>query len=146
MLTSGIVQGICILAGVAAIYGMVLPTGASEGQARAVAFTGIVFGNVALILANRSRYASLRSMLGTYNPALWMVGAGALLALAATLMIEPVRALFRFDAIGIALFDLGAAAALPGLAALAALKLYTARRAPNTVRARDERQPARRTE
>jgi P-type Ca2+ transporter type 2C len=131
-LGSGIAQGVGVLVGVAAVYGLALAAGAAEGQARAMAFTGIVIGNISLILGNRSRHASLWRILRTHNPALWIVITGALAGLAAVLTIPPVQHLFRFEALGAQNVAIGAAATLPGLAVLAileALKWFRGRRA-----------------
>jgi len=123
-LASGIVQGVAVLVGVAAVYGLALAAGAAEGQARAMAFTGIVIGNISLILGNRSRQAPLWRVLKTRNRALWMVIAGALAGLGAVLTIAPVRDLFRFEALGAQYVAAGAAAALPGLVVLIIVETF----------------------
>ena len=131
MLASGILQGFGVLVGVATVYGLALAAGASEGQARAMAFTGIVIGNIGLILGNRSHQAPLWKILRTRNPALWMVIVGALAGLATVLIIPSIRDLFRFEALGARYVAVGAAAALPGLAVLAlreAFKWFRIRR------------------
>ena len=45
-----------------------------------MAFAAIVFGNLGLILATRSRHATLLETLRRPNPALWWIVGGALLA------------------------------------------------------------------
>jgi Ca2+-transporting ATPase len=93
------IEGAAILVAIALMYGLVLHAGVSEERARAMAFTALVFGNVALILSNRSGYESLFRTLRTPNPALWWLVAGALGGLAAALWIPALQRVFRFEAL-----------------------------------------------
>ena len=63
-------------------------------------FATIVFGNLWLILSNRSHAQPLWVSLRAPNPALWWVIAGTLVALAATLYVPVLSALFRFSPLG----------------------------------------------
>jgi Ca2+-transporting ATPase len=82
---------------VALAYWWALSNGRSPGEVRALGFAAIVFGNLALILANRSSARPLLATLGRPNPALWWVLGGTLAALAAAIYLPPVAGLFRFS-------------------------------------------------
>ncbi len=60
-----------------------------------MAFAAIVIGNIGLILANRSRHATLAETLRRPNPPLWWVVGGALLGLGFALYVPPMREIFR---------------------------------------------------
>jgi Ca2+-transporting ATPase len=94
---------------------------------RALGFAAIVFGNVGLILAGRSRERGLLETLARRNAALWMVVAGALCALLAALYLPPLAALFRFAPLGAGDLAVAAAAGLAGLAVIEAGKAIRAR-------------------
>ncbi|HET7362927.1 MAG TPA: cation-translocating P-type ATPase [Burkholderiales bacterium] len=89
MLATSFVLGVAVLIAVLALYAWALHAGRAEAEARAIAFAGIVFGNVALIFASRPS-------LTARNAALWWIAGGALAALAATIYWPPAAALFRF--------------------------------------------------
>lgn len=96
MVATSVLQGAGVLIAVTLLYGVVLATGTPEPQARAMAFAAVVFGNVGLILSNRSRQATLRETLRRPNPTLWWIVGGALLGLALALYVEPMLEIFRF--------------------------------------------------
>lgn len=108
-----LLQGAVMLAAVALVYAWGLQHAGTEEQARAMAFTTIVLGNLGLILANRSRSRSLFTTLRVRNRALAWISAGALVGMAVTLFMPAVSQLFRFEPPGaLALvLCLGAAAA-----------------------------------
>ena len=58
IIATSVLQGVGVLVAVALLYALVLEAGTPEPQARAMAFAAIVFGNVGLILATRSRQAT----------------------------------------------------------------------------------------
>ncbi len=76
--------------GLGALYFTLVVSDASLG------FAAIVFGNIAMIHATRSRYRSILETLPRANPALWWVTGAALTALAAAIYVPPVADLFRF--------------------------------------------------
>ena len=98
MLVAGIAQGAVVLIAVALLYGLALKGGESEGTARAMSFSAIVFANIALIIGNRSYESSVRALLRP-NAALWALIAGTLTALALVLYVAPLRAIFRFESL-----------------------------------------------
>jgi Ca2+-transporting ATPase len=111
-----LLQGAAMLAMVAAVYGWVLARGMGEAEARTMAFTTIVLGNLGLILANRSHQRTIFETLVTPNPALWWVIAAALGGLALSLFVPYFQVLFRFAPLGVMDLALCALAALAGLA------------------------------
>jgi len=96
MVATSAVEGLAILVAVAALYAVALGGGTAEPEARAMVFAAIVLGNIGLILANRSRQATLAESLRRPNPALWWVIAGAILGLGLALYVPAVREIFRF--------------------------------------------------
>ncbi len=91
--------GVAVLIAVAVGYDWVLALGRSEGVARAFAFTAIVFGNLALIILNRSAEQSSKAIFARPNPALWWIVLVTLAALATSLYVMPAAAIFRFEAL-----------------------------------------------
>ena len=91
-----VLQGAVMLLSVAVIYWFALARGAGEAEARAMAFTTIVLGNLGLILANRSATRSILTTLRFPNPALWWVIGGTVGGIALSLYVPYLRNLFRF--------------------------------------------------
>jgi Ca2+-transporting ATPase len=119
MLAASAGEGMLALAAVAVLYGTALAAGKPEATARAMGFAAVVLANIALIMGNRSREATLRAMLRP-NPALWWVIGAALVSLALALYLPVLRGIFRFATLeGTEL----AASALPALIVLSALML-----------------------
>ena len=96
MLLVSFALGLSALAAVVLVYGWALRSGRSEGEVRALAFAAIVSCNLVMIHATRSRDLSVFSSLAKPNTALWWVTGGTLVALAASLYVPAVAALFRF--------------------------------------------------
>ena len=99
------------------------PAGAAENAARATAFATLVFGNLALIFANRSHALTLFEAATHENVALWWIVAAALAALAASLYIPAAAAMFRFEAIGAGHLALAAAAGIGSVLWFDAVKI-----------------------
>ena len=116
MVAAGVMQGMGILAAVVLLYAMTLAKGTPEAQARAMAFTTIVLGNVGLILSNRSRQAALAKTLRRPNVALWWVIGAALLGLGLALYVPSMYEVFRFAPLTAYQILISAAAAVAGLA------------------------------
>jgi P-type Ca2+ transporter type 2C len=92
-------QGASVLAIVLAVFLVALRMGRGPQDARTVAFVSLVLSNLALILSNRSWSRPIAEAGRRRNPALaWMAGA-ALLMLSLTLVMPPIRELFRFSAL-----------------------------------------------
>jgi Ca2+-transporting ATPase len=118
-----LLQGAAMLLMVVLVYGYVLQRGASDAEARAMAFVTIVLGNLGLILANRSRSRTIFATLRFPNPALWWVVGCTLLGVLLVLQIPYLRELFRFAPLGAADLMLCAAAAIMGVAWLELYKI-----------------------
>src|SRR5512138_842625 len=96
MVLSGLIQGLGILAVVAAVYIFALNRNLGEDEARMFAFVTLVIGNLGLIFANRSRTLSIFQSLRIPNKALWWVAGGALFFLVLVLTIPALRDVFQF--------------------------------------------------
>ena len=92
----GVIQGLIGLAGLLAGYAIVLTQGATDEEARATAFAGLVVVNIAMILTNRSRWESLWTSFARPNPFLWSVVGVAAGVLLLAIYFAPVAELFRF--------------------------------------------------
>ncbi len=91
-----LLQGIGILAAVLIVFGVgYYRRGMTESDARGLAFTTLIFANVALILTNRSWTRSILQTLRTPNKSLWWVITGALGLLAVTLYVPVACRLFK---------------------------------------------------
>ena len=110
---TALLQGLTALLAVAVLYAWALDHGRSEATARAMAFATIVFGNVGLILANRSPDASLFTMLRVNNPVLAWLISGAIIGLMCVIYVPGMNTMFRFVPLtpGELLASLGATAA-----------------------------------
>ena len=94
-----LVQGGVVLAAVAGLHAVMLAAQVPEAVARAATFSALVMANIGLIVANRSMTGSLWQALTRPNPALVRVLLATAVLMAAVLAYEPLRALFRFDAV-----------------------------------------------
>jgi Ca2+-transporting ATPase len=119
MIAVAILEGGAILVAVALLYAVVLAGGMPEREARAMAFAAVVIGNIGLILANRSRHATLTETLRRPNPALWWVIGGALLGLGFALYVPAMRDIFRLAPLSPLQLLASAAVASASFAALA---------------------------
>src|SRR5262245_15740840 len=90
-------QGLVVLLVTLMAYLVSLYRGQGEMDARAISFTTLVLGNLALIWANRSRTRTIPEMLRTPNGPLWMVTLGTLALLAVVLYVPVIRELFEFS-------------------------------------------------
>jgi P-type Ca2+ transporter type 2C len=96
-LAQSIAEGMCVLVAIAVVFWVGLHRHAGAADARSLAFTTLILGNLGLIWVNRSRSRGLWAALRTPNPVWWAVVVGALGALAAALSIRPLRSLFQFS-------------------------------------------------
>lgn len=106
-----ITQGLVLLIMVLIVYVGSMAGGLADESVRSVTFVTLVVGNIALILANRSRHVSAaRALFTRRNPALLVVMGLAVTLLVVLIGVSPVR-----DAL-----DLGALTALQWAVAVAA--------------------------
>ena len=96
MVGTGLVQGLSVFAVVGGIYAWALTTGLGEAEARALAFINLVFGNLGMILSNRSWTRSIISTLREKNPSVKWVAGGAVAFLSLVVFVPFLRSLFRF--------------------------------------------------
>jgi Ca2+-transporting ATPase len=97
MVTTGVLQGLLLFAVTLSAFLIALYRGQGELDARAISFTTLVLGNVALIWANRSRTWTIPELLFSRNPALWAVTGGTLALLATVLYLPWPRNLLQFS-------------------------------------------------
>jgi hypothetical protein len=116
LIGQSIFQGASLLAAIGLLHAWQFSMGVADGELRALVFAAVVFGNVGLILCNRSRNATISATLWSRNPALWWLIVAALAGLFMALFLDPVTALFRFAHLGAQQLLLSAAAAVVGLA------------------------------
>jgi P-type Ca2+ transporter type 2C len=94
-----LLQGAGILIAVLIIFGLAFyQRGLTEEDARGLAFTTLIFANVALILTNRSWTRSIIRTLRTPNRSVWLVVAAALGLLAVSLYAPAAARLFKMAA------------------------------------------------
>jgi Ca2+-transporting ATPase len=129
MLGVSLVLGVAMLVAVAIAYAWVAGSGVPDGQVRSFGFAAIVFGNLALIHATRSRDRMILETLRRPNPALWWITGGALAALAASIYVAPIADVFRFAPLPAGLLALAALAGLAGVAWYEAYKYLKPRAA-----------------
>ena len=123
MLAVSLGLGLSLLTSVGLVYAWAAASGRPDGEVRALGFASVVFGNLALILATRSRDRALLAVLARPNPALWWIVGGTLAALAGALYVPAAASLFRFAPLGWAELAVALGAGLSGIAWLEALKL-----------------------
>lgn len=128
MLAMSFALGVSVLIGVCAVYWWVTGAGRSDAEIRAVGFAAIVFGNIALMFANRSGNQTIFATMKNPNPALWWVVIAALAALALVLYVPALAGLFRFSAPNAGDLLLAAAAGLAGIVWFECYKFARGRR------------------
>jgi P-type Ca2+ transporter type 2C len=106
----GLLQGLGVFVTVFTAYAMAIHRGHPSNDARAIAFTALIAGNLALIWANRSLSRMVLQTGNWRNPALSIITVGSLATLLAILYIPQARAIFEFSLMHVR--DLAAAFAL----------------------------------
>jgi Ca2+-transporting ATPase len=129
-LASAAIQGIWLFLFTLAAFLISLYRGQDEADARAMTFTTLVLGNLALIWANRSRSRTIPEMLGSPNKPVWAITIGALLLLAAALSLPSARDLFQFSKLGIDDVALAAGLALLSVTWIEVRKLRSLKSTP----------------
>lgn len=94
-----LLQGIGILAVVLGVLQFARTRGFVEGEIRALAFTTLVAGNLALVLSNRSWTRGLRAILREPNRVMGGMFGVTVLVLGLTLSVPFLTRLFRFEAL-----------------------------------------------
>jgi Ca2+-transporting ATPase len=93
----GLLQGFVLFLVTLGAFLVSLYRGHDEMDARAISFTTLVLGNLALIWSNRSRTQTIPELLRSRNVALWIITAGAAAFLAVVLYVPWARSLFQFS-------------------------------------------------
>jgi Ca2+-transporting ATPase len=94
-----LLQGLWVLLIVLAVFAVSLHRGQGEADARTLTFVTLIFGNLGLILTNRSWTRTIVSSIRVPNRSLWYVVFGALSFLALALYVPFLRGLFKFSAL-----------------------------------------------
>jgi Ca2+-transporting ATPase len=128
MLGVSLVLGASMLAAVFLAYWWAVEQGLPAGEVQSFGFAAIVFGNLAMIHATRSRVRVLFDTLRSPNPALWWITGGTLAALAAAIYVPPVADLFRFAPLSPGHLVITAVAGVAGVAWYEAYKYLRPRR------------------
>jgi len=93
----GLLQGLGLFLAVLGAFVLSMRWGSGPEDARAIAFTALVAGNLALIWANRSALRTVLETLGTRNVALWLVTLGTVATLLLILYVPGLRDVFEFS-------------------------------------------------
>jgi P-type Ca2+ transporter type 2C len=93
----GLLQGLGLLFAVLAAFVFAVRWEHAPEDARAIAFTALVAGNLALIWANRSTIRTVLKTVRTPNTALWMVTLGSTATLLAIIYLRDLRTIFQFS-------------------------------------------------
>lgn len=115
--TLAIAQGMVLLAMVLVVYIGSMASGLADESVRSITFVTLVVGNIALILANRSRHVSaVRALLTRRNPALLVVIGIAVTLLVVLIAVAPVRQALELGALTVAQWAIAIAAGLSSVA------------------------------
>lgn len=128
----GLLQGAGVLLVTAVVLARALLGGLPEADARVLTFTTLVVADLGLILANRSAAGPRIGAVRAFNPAAWLVVAGAALLLAATVATPGLRDLFRFGELHTDDALVALIASVLALAWLGALRLVATLRLPSS--------------
>ena len=121
MLGVSLLLGVSVLATVFGAYWWAGRQGLADAELRSFGFAAIVFGNLAMIHATRSRERTVFDKALRPNAALRWITAGTLGALALSVYAPPVADIFRFGPLAPGNL---AAAALAGVAGVAWYEIY----------------------
>jgi Ca2+-transporting ATPase len=127
MLGVSLMLGTSVLATVCLAYWWAAGTGLADAELRSFGFASIVFGNLAMIHATRSRDRIALSGSQRPNLALRWITAGTLGALALSIYVPPVADIFRFAALTPGYLAVAALAGAAGVAWYEAYKLVRPR-------------------
>jgi Ca2+-transporting ATPase len=128
MLAISLGLGLSMLVAVGLAYAWAAASGRSDAEVRALGFAAVVFGNLALILATRSRERTIVATFSRPNAALWWIVGGTLAALAGVLYVPAAADLFRFAPLGAVELSVALGAGVLGVLWLEAVKLARGRK------------------
>ena len=113
----GLIQGTVLLTGILVVDWFARAKGLDADGARALTFTTLALGAVALVFANRSLEPGIRRILLARNVALWPIVLGTCALLGVVLIVPQLRDVFHFGAVHVE--DLFAALVVVVLSAVA---------------------------
>ena len=131
-----LLQGFSVLIMILAVFLIALFRGQGEADARALAFTALIFGNLGLILINRSWSRTALQMLGFPNPAFWWILGGTLVFLGLVLYMPFFQNLFHFSRLHLNDLLLCLASGMAGVFWFEGLKIINSRKSNGPVRGR----------
>ena len=124
-------QGAVLLAVVLVVYVGSLFSGMADESVRSITFVTLVTGNVALILANRSRHISaVRALFTRSNPALLVILALAASVLLVLIAVPPVRAVLQLGSLTPLQWTIGIVAGLSSIVWFEVYRWFGRRREP----------------
>jgi Ca2+-transporting ATPase len=91
-----LLQGASVLVLALAVFAVAQWRGREEAAVRAMAFTTMVVGNLALILSNRSWSRTIFQTIRQPNPALWCIVGATLVILGSVLIVPALQRVFHF--------------------------------------------------
>jgi Ca2+-transporting ATPase len=96
-LLSSLMQGFTLLMTIAVLYGYALGQNMPENTSRSIAFSGIVLGNLVLILGNRTHTKHIFHQTKKLNPAMLIITGATLLALTLVLYVPYLSDIFKLS-------------------------------------------------
>ncbi len=115
-LSTSIIQGLAITAGVLFAYRFAVGNGSDEATTRAIVFSTLIFANVFLSLVNRSFVYSMFSSFKNKNPLLPIIIVATLVFLFAILYVPAFASFFRVSSIS--LYEMGISLSIAALSVL----------------------------
>lgn len=120
---TALAQGVVVLAVTASLWGWSVAAGWPEDRARALVFTLMVGGNLALLSVNRGLDKAFWHGLSRANPIFWWVCAGAVAGMVLVTQLPLAAALFHLAPLGVDGWALVAAATVATLLLLELLRV-----------------------
>jgi P-type Ca2+ transporter type 2C len=102
-LTTSLIQGVFIAAGVLLMYQIAVYNGSSEALTRTAVFITLITANIFLTLVNRSFYYSVITTMGYKNNLVFIIIGVTILISVLLVFIAPLSAFFQFEMPGLAL-------------------------------------------
>ena len=122
-----LLQGFGVFISGLVVYGMFLHLGHGATEARAVTFSALVVGNLALILTNRSWTRTIWQTVQSFNSVVLAIVTGTALSLALVLYVPALRSIFQFSALHLDDISIAVSAGFAGIVWFEALKVITGR-------------------
>lgn len=121
-------KGVMLLAMVLIVYFLTLGEGHTEGETRAITFSALIIGNLALILSSLSKTRSFLSVFAELNYAVIIILIVALVFLFSVISIPALQQIFAFQFPGYSHFITSISGAFVILLILEAVKYFNLRR------------------